>query len=506
MHKIVFKEPSLSIDSYLKQIRSNPSFSPCPKFKSHGRFIHLQGHIMGHANYAPRYQIIQKMERTLTLKERLLRILKAIFLLITKPKIYHHHRKIQKLLWHKKEAIHYAIPVSTEPFIKDVNLHTPQQRHLSESLFKVRLSIGSTITLELANIFDCILNKDETCGLSFFQSQPTHRIFCLKKYPSLIFKINIDENSKHPIKDRYEKALEAETILRVFQLSHLKVPACQMIPLKIDERSYDVLVEEKLIFDSSYSFQKKAFTLLDQDTEQAVAQLALFICKSGYSDVEYRNNPILDYTLYPSCQIGLIDLEHLESTVWGLFGMNRKKHGIERKGLIGLCSQLVQDKVFKIAKDHGLFGDIDEKSVFSYTNKSHFECYIEACQKQTEEIALHRNLCDFYKISKITSAKQSIKKTKHLSHHFIESFLPFYPLKDQELYASRIIKIIDDYLKNTDESLPLDLARLVPLELSGASMEFKLFCHSLLKKLKEEGCIFSFKQDPTSSNCLLVQC
>ena len=138
MYKIVFKDPSLNTDFYLPKIEDQKTWSVCPSFKSKGRYICYHGTSVKHGNYAPRFQIIEKRQRYLSIKERIARIIKAIILIIKYPKASLHDKKLYKLISKNRISIHFAKSVSTDPFIKDKLLSQKKQRALSEDSFKKR--------------------------------------------------------------------------------------------------------------------------------------------------------------------------------------------------------------------------------------------------------------------------------------------------------------------------------------------------------------------------------
>lgn len=505
MQKVVFLDQNISVDRYLSQASCLDTWVSVSQFKSKGRFITWDALPARHGHYGPRYQIIDKKKRLLSLKERLIRIFQALLAIIKHRVLDLSQYHIKKLLFDKHISVHFALPTSTDLFIKDPVIFNKEQKLISKTHLFQKLKLDQGLDKTLEKYMSSILHKQDGSLIYFYPSQASHRIFSLQDHPGLIFKINLDQMSHHPISDRYDKMLDAETTCRLFALHHLKVPACHMISLNYEMQKLDILIEEKLDFKSDILEQKKLFARPNQSTQDALAQLAFFICKTGYSDVEYRNNPIL-HTPYDDCIIGLIDLEHFESTPWGLFGMVKSKHGISRKGLVALCSQAFDERIFEIAKKQGLFGDLDDHHVFHYTNKTNLEAFDEAIKIKSEEQRTLQDLRIFYESAKITYPTCPIKDPKGLDENFIASFLPFYTRADQESYACIINKVISDFLKNTDRTLPFDLARLVSLNMPANNLDFKLFCLSYLSKLKHEGCIFDFKADPTEENNILVQC
>lgn len=503
MEKIIFKEPSLSASDYLSKIKPQALWHKSDKFHSRHRLITSEGFCVQHGNYAPRFELIEKWECSLTLKERIIRLIKTIFLQLEQKKYQLYFKKVKKLLFKRSQSIHFALKTSTDPFIKDTNLHTPLQRKISEKTMKSAFLIHNSVVDDLLKNFEAILKKEDSKQLFFYPSQDCHRVFSLVEYPLWIFKINLNPNPSYSIKNRYEQILEAETIIRTYNYKHLKIPRCQLINLEFQNSKYDVLIEEKLEFDDSLKFQKQAFTSSDPQTQEALCELAVFICKSGYSDLAYRNNPILK-TSSERCQIGLIDLEHFESSPWGLCGTDQ--YNLNRKGLLSLCNTQMQKRIYEIAKKEGLFGDVDDTTQFHYKNSRNLEIFQKTCEKYAEEEQKEEKIYSFYNQLGITTASQFSDKSHLLDHEFIHSFSSCYSSQKQCSYAKQISQIIKNSLQTSCPFLPLHLSRMVPLELDETNTSFKSFLIAYLKELKKQNFIFDFKQDEKNPAIFVIQC
>lgn len=201
-----------------------------------------------------------------------------------------------------------------------------------------------------------LLTKKKTPGIVFHHSSFNHCVFSLDTDPNYIFKMNLPGMDALPkeycMEERYEQIIRARTVCRVHQLGLLVIPKVKPFTVKVGDQEYGLLAEERLDFHADRGAQRHYFQRYASDLTEAIRQLAVFICKTGYSDVCWRNNPILEKSLdEPRCRkIGLFDLEEMKGAEIGLFGHTS---GI-RQGLVGCVTAEQGEMVKRVAEEYGV--------------------------------------------------------------------------------------------------------------------------------------------------------
>jgi hypothetical protein len=115
----------------------------------------------------------------------------------------------------------------------------------------------------------------------------------------------------HPIECRFQNMLTAIKICLVYELNLLRIPQAQIF-----SDSVPFIVEEKLEINKKEVVQEGLYRESAQIIDAAVHQLAIFIIKTGFSDVSWRNIPLITNS---SC-IALIDLEAMGNPNGGILG------------------------------------------------------------------------------------------------------------------------------------------------------------------------------------------
>lgn len=193
---------------------------------------------------------------------------------------------------------------------------------------------------EIQENFDTIILKKYE-NIFYYDTHPSKVIFEFRDNNQFIFKITNEENS---IK-RYNNFLFAKYICDKFKLDLIKIPNTIIIDMICNGKNVKFTIEEKVdIMDTGQTrteFEKNP-DLLD-DT---VYQLITFTVNTGFSDIDYRNIPIIkeDYKNDGNIKkrIALIDLEDMDSVTIGLFGKPRVR---------GLLKCIGNKKQWKMIKD-----------------------------------------------------------------------------------------------------------------------------------------------------------
>jgi hypothetical protein len=186
-----------------------------------------------------------------------------------------------------------------------------------------------------------ILNRGLIPEVTYYSSQPVHRVFTLDVEPHLIFKVGIDAGR---MKQRFDNVVYVNAICKVHRFAQLVIPRARLIPIEMNGQSCDLFVEQKLDINPHVEAQAQFYLTHARELDLAVAQLAQLICLTGVSDIEPRNNPVVfseSLDLLP--KLALIDLQYLKLPRDGLYG---GKHS--GRGLIRTISTRYAPKVAKV--------------------------------------------------------------------------------------------------------------------------------------------------------------
>jgi hypothetical protein len=126
------------------------------------------------------------------------------------------------------------------------------------------------------------------------------KVFMIDRLPNFVFK---QSNCFNAIEHRFKCIKIAQKICDDNNLDKLVIPRAKIIILD----GSTTLVEEYYDFNPTESFQKELYFSSGEELDEAIRQLTIFIAKSGFYDVTWRNIPIYNN------KIILIDLEHLNN-------------------------------------------------------------------------------------------------------------------------------------------------------------------------------------------------
>ncbi|EKE08203.1 MAG: hypothetical protein ACD_17C00291G0004 [uncultured bacterium] len=166
-------------------------------------------------------------------------------------------------------------------------------------------------------------------------------VFSLRSVPNLIFKSVGDADG------RVENMVKAKEVCLAHQLGLLIIPHAKKF--HVDGRT--LIAEECFDVQQHESAQERLYSELS-GLNETTRQLATFIAKTGFSDVEWRNMPIIDDApvFQGSRRVALVDLEEMDSPEIGIFG-----GGLGRRGLIRCLSSEEQiDIALAEAGRHGI--------------------------------------------------------------------------------------------------------------------------------------------------------
>ncbi len=240
-----------------------------------------------------------------------------------------------------------------------------------------------------------ILKNEGKDGVRLFTCQNNHRVFSLDTVPGLVFKMKASKSILTPGRDdsmkaRYQSMIDAKTVCRIYELGLLVIPRAKLFQVNFDGENYDIIAEEKVDIDAEESMQEKHYEDSADSLNEALRQLAVFIVHTGFSDVEWRNAPVLNDSLDDkgNHKIALIDIEEMEGVKTGLFG------GGWRRGLVECVNEKQIDMVIAEAAKHGVVSNKEAQ---------------EAKKRRLEELGSGKQLKQFYEKKGIVTGKESIK-------------------------------------------------------------------------------------------------
>lgn len=203
-----------------------------------------------------------------------------------------------------------------------------------ETLLKVKNFLQKIDTLDPKN-------SDEIDCLSY----GNNFVFKLKDDPRFVFKTSSPRyESGKIIDDRFNNMLAAKRVCLINQLGLLVIPSAK----KIRIGKTDFIVERVLDIDIGESFQEHLYKIHSKNLDKTFRQLAIFIAKTGFNDVAFRNIPLLNEEVLR--RVCLIDLEHMESASIGLKGSSFNGS----RGLVRCASS--KEQIDSIIQEAGIQG------------------------------------------------------------------------------------------------------------------------------------------------------
>lgn len=382
----------------------NNKWTDSAHFNSQNRIVDEKGKTPNFKYVGPRYRIILKKEREFSFLERTKRGLLGTSATVCSLGLSLFSKPIRALFTKQKKTMRFAIPLSSEDFIR------------SEHELQHGLSVPEDALIKMEIYIENIIQQKEKEGFHFYHSQETRRVFELDIAPGLVFKMDYFDS----IKNRYQNMLYAQTIVRTHQLGLLVIPKATLLTVDVEDKKYEIIAQEKMLINQSESAQEQYCLDYADSLNETIAQLAVFICKTGYSDVIWINNPILNNSFDENGngKIALIDLEEMQDPKMGLFGD-------EQRGLVK-CVNEEQGKIVEaVAKENGI-------CISSFEN---------VYSQRIEELEEKRKLKEYYTRKGIIEGNEPVQVDEnHLS-------FPTNPetektLKDLTLYLIKGINTI----------------------------------------------------------------
>lgn len=234
------------------------------------------------------------------------------------------------------------------------------------------IEITPNTIAKIQKLMPKILPREASAEISWF-SPPAdrNRIFRLRDV-SFVFKMNIEDNQK--TEQRFDNMIKARNVCSLYRLGLLVIPQAKKFNVTYKNQSYSVIAEQYLNILPTDGLQEDMYFKHAKGLLETMRQIAIFVAKTGFSDVEWRNIPLLD-----SRRVALIDLEHMEEVSTGFFGDSKAR----RRGLIDCCTSEEQLDLV-LAEAHKYFSNMDNSQ---YRPKNDIESII-GCVTIKEQLDL----------------------------------------------------------------------------------------------------------------------
>ncbi|MCB1115942.1 MAG: hypothetical protein KDK71_05675 [Chlamydiia bacterium] len=436
------------------------------KFLCKGRTVDAWGRSAPYMNGEKRYRIISKHERPFSGSEkrnrRILFYLGSIFLI---PLCF---KSFRNLYWKEKEVVRIA---EEEPPLLEENeeLTIPQE---AEDFIK--------------NNIDACTRGTSTEGKTDYNAQQNYRVFTLDCAPGLVFKMFSQSihGSYQPIQAQYTNLKNAHAIRNEHHLDLLKFPKAGYTTLEVGGRKYELLALEKLDVNQDRSDQASLFIQQGKTLNEAVRQLAVYICLQGESDIKYGNIFAMEESNDLQLRsIGVVDFGERKGAKTGLWG------GIGSGiGLIGCVNKEQGLIVKKVAKqcgvstasfDHVYQYRLEELKTWEKVNQYHQEKGIKGDEPLTIEEGWFNNNENFR-----TEHEEYNAETQQLEKKYTT----------QMEKANALVNHLNTLLEKQSTRLSLQEKRRFEIDTSSGPM-FKYRDHlgDILDVLKDNGKIYSYE-------------
>ncbi|KAF3361816.1 Uncharacterized protein PHSC3_001582 [Chlamydiales bacterium STE3] len=243
-----------------------------------------------------------------------------------------------------------------------------------------------------------IVNKKEDDELTWlsrsktlvFQLPDSDLVFKMAQPYVSIFRGDKLLNPNQLIEERFANMVKAKEICLANQLGLLIIPQAKKFVIStVDGKEYTFIAEEKLAFQANESLQEESYYKFAPNLNETARQLAIFVVKTGFNDVTWRNIPLLDEGLEEDRHLALIDLEHMESRVNGFIG--------DPNGSRGLIKCLSEEQI-EIAIAEALKSGAITKKEASEVKKA-----------RLEELEYDKQLRNYYAKRAIVTGKEPIE-------------------------------------------------------------------------------------------------
>jgi hypothetical protein len=262
------------------------------------------------------------------------------------------------------------------------------------------MDISEQTAAKIQGLMPKILGEQKDDELEWL-SMGNNLVFKLAQHPQFVFKISkpncyrgedkLRTGGNNKTDSRFENMVKAKEVCVANKLDLLIIPHAKKFTVNVDGNDYAFIVEESLDCDPNESATEELYHKYSTKLNETARQLAIFVAKTGFNDVAWRNIPILKEAqeFQGPRRIALIDLEHMKSTVNGFIGDSSSC------GLIRCVSEAQIDIVIAEARKQGV-AITDEQAR-------------DAKNRRLQELESDKTLRTFYERNGIITGKEPIQ-------------------------------------------------------------------------------------------------
>lgn len=221
------------------------------------------------------------------------------------------------------------------------------------------MSISEATAAKIQELIPKIIKREKDENIEWQVSG--NLVFRLKGTPNIVFKMGRPGvsvarggkslDSKAIIDERFANMVKAKGVCLAKDLGLLRIPHARKFEVNVGGVAYTLIAEEYLDVNPHESAQEELYRKVSTDLNETALQLAIFVAKTGFNDVIWRNIPIMNEAagFHGPRRVALIDLEHMESAKNGFLGDYNGS-----RGLIRCVSEEQIDTVIAEAKRQGI--------------------------------------------------------------------------------------------------------------------------------------------------------
>jgi hypothetical protein len=306
-----------------------------------------------------------------------------------------------------------------------------------------------------------------------YHSQKNHRVWSLTDYPEYVLKMKADDkivqkNVDDSMEARFDAIVRAELAVFNQRLNLLVIPRTVLLNVDYNGYSHSIICQEKINISFDESWIEYEYNYFGCKLNEAIMQLTRFICMTGYYDVAWRNNPVINDN-YENCKLALIDLES-PRFFEPMIGIVKLVQCINSEQI-----DIVQNIAYKCCK---------------------FDCTLfnHAREQRLQELIYIENLNYFYDMKAIKNGDEEII----LDSHFLKTL-------ETEIseYVVKIVCDLNNVIKNNNR-LSIKNRRQISIKVKECPEENCIHLDKAIELLVNEGYVYSFFKK--SEKLYVVQC
>lgn len=222
------------------------------------------------------------------------------------------------------------------------------------------MNISEVTAAKIQQLIPKIIRRKDDEAIEWL-AKGNNLVFRVKEMPNIVYKIappgvsvlrgGKSLNSKAISDERFANMVKAKEVCLANDLGLLTIPHATKFDVEVSGISYTLIAEESLDFDPNESAHEELYHKYSTELNETARQLAIFITKTGFNDVTWRNIPIINESaeFRGHRRVALIDLEHMNSAKNGFLGdLNGSC------GLIRCVSEEQIDNVIAEARKQGV--------------------------------------------------------------------------------------------------------------------------------------------------------